>query len=103
MTGKTIGEAAREFGLNPRTLRYLWGRSISCPPPRVQEGGYRIYDEEAARRLDFILKAKHLGLTLKEIQQIVAARDDGLPCDSVKRLLREHLKRIDQQMVQLRR
>ncbi len=102
MTGKFIGEAAREFGLNPRTLRYYEALHL-LPTPLRSGGGYRIYDKETARRLGFIIKAKSLGLTLKEIRQIVMGGSTGrLPCNSVQRILREHVRRVDHHMAQLR-
>lgn len=101
MTGKFIGAAAREFGLNPRTLRYYEAVHL-LPPPTRSGGGYRIYDEEMVRRLGFIIKAKSLGLTLKEIRQIVMlGGSDRIPCDSVQEILREHVRRIDHQVAQL--
>ncbi len=102
MTGKFIGAAAREFGLNPRTLRYYEAVHL-LPTPTRSGGGYRIYDEETVRRLGFIIKAKSLGLTLKEIRQIVMVGGNGrLPCNSVQRILREHIRRVDYQVAQLR-
>jgi len=102
MTGKLIGQAAREFGLNPRTLRYYEAMQL-LPPPMRSGGGYRIYNEETVRRLGFIIKAKSLGLTLKEIRQIVMVGGTGrLPCNSVQRILREHGRRVDHQLAHLR-
>jgi DNA-binding transcriptional MerR regulator len=102
MTGKFIGATAKEFGLNPRTLRYYETLHL-LPTPTRSDGGYRIYDEEAARRLGFIINAKSLGLTLKEIRQIVMIGGSGrLPCTSVQRILREHVRRVDHQLAQLR-
>jgi DNA-binding transcriptional MerR regulator len=102
MTGKFIGATAREFGLNPRTLRYYEAEHL-LPAPTRSGGGYRIYDEEMVRRLGFIIKAKSLGLTLKEIRQIVMlGGNDRIPCNSVQEILREHVRRIDRQMALLR-
>lgn len=61
VAGKRIGEMARAFGLNPRTLRYYEGRRL-LQPPRWSRGGYRLYGQEEERRLAFIAKAKSLGL-----------------------------------------
>ena len=102
MKRKFIGAGAREFGLNPRTLRY-YEKLRLLPVLRRSEGGDRLYDEEAERQLAFIIKAKRLGLTLKEITQIVTRGDRGdPPCNSVGQILRDHIRRIDHQMAQLR-
>ena len=102
MKRKFIGSVSRAFGLNPRTLRYYEGLRL-LPVLRRSEGGYRLYDAEAERRLAFIIKARSLGLTLKEIRQVVTLGDRGdPPCNSVGQILRDHLRRIDYQMAQLR-
>lgn len=96
-----IGELAAQLGLNPRTLRYYEALDLLPKPTRTMSG-YRVYSKETAQRLAFITKAKSLGLTLKEIGQILALRDSGqLPCSSVQRMLLEHIERIDRQIAQL--
>lgn len=58
-----IGDIAKRFGLNPRTIRYYEIIGI-LPKARRTESGYRIYSYETIERLEFILKAKALGLKL---------------------------------------
>jgi DNA-binding transcriptional MerR regulator len=53
-------------------------------------GGYRLYDEAAVARLRFIDRAKHLGLPLEEIRDLVAVWDGGL-CAHVQDRLRAHI------------
>jgi len=102
MTGCFIGQMAAEFGLNPRTLRYYEALGL-LPTPARAVNGYRLYRAETAQRLAFITKAKSLGLSLKEIRQILAIRESGqLPCPSVRQMLQEHVERIDRQIAQLR-
>lgn len=92
MAAKFIGALAAEQGLNPRTLRYYEARGVLPLAARTMSG-YRVYDEETGQRLTFITKAKSLGLTLKEIGQILALRDSGkLPCSSVQQMLQEHVE-----------
>lgn len=101
MATKLIGELAAEQGLNPRTLRYYEARGVLPAPARTMSG-YRVYGAETAQRLAFITKAKSLGLTLREIGQILALRENGeLPCTSVQQILQEHVERIDHQIAQL--
>jgi MerR family transcriptional regulator, copper efflux regulator len=102
MAEMLIGELAAELELNPRTLRYYEALGL-LPTPARTLSGYRVYDEDTVQRLAFITKAKSLGLTLKEIGQILALREGGqLPCSSVQHLLQEHVARIDRQIAQLR-
>jgi DNA-binding transcriptional MerR regulator len=101
MAQMLIGKLATQLGLNPRTLRYYETLGL-LPPPIRTVSGYRIYDEETLQRLVFVIKAKGLGITLKEIRKILAIRENGkFPCRSVQRLLQEHVERIDHQIAQL--
>jgi DNA-binding transcriptional MerR regulator len=102
MPEKLIGQVAKEFGLNPRTLRYYETLRL-LPRPRRSTGGYRLYDHETERQLAFISRAKNLGLTLREIQRVLAAANGGkVPCQTVARMLSGHVSRIDEQIVRLR-
>lgn len=102
MSGKFIGALAKEFGMNPRTLRFYEAERL-LPRPARTESGYRVYGDDAARRLTLIAKAKNLGLSLKEIRQILVLRDSGrLPCDSVQQILSDHIRRINEHMAQLK-
>src|SRR5438128_2132952 len=65
-----IGDLAKRFGLNVRTLRYYEAIGL-LPAPARTESGYRLYSEEDARRLGFVLQAKRVGFSLEEIRRIV--------------------------------
>ncbi|MBI3399307.1 MAG: MerR family transcriptional regulator, partial [Deltaproteobacteria bacterium] len=51
----TIGTLARRVGVNIQTIRYYERRGLLQPSKRVRAGitgiGYRMYDEDAVRRL----------------------------------------------------
>ena len=101
MEGKLIGEIAKELGVRPGTVRYYETLRL-LPTPRRSAGGYRLYDGESRQRLVFIANAKSLGLTLREIRQIVTVRQSGrLPCDAVRTMLADHVRGIDQQIARL--
>jgi DNA-binding transcriptional MerR regulator len=105
----TIGDLAREFGVTLRTLRFYEDRGLITPR---RSGMTRLYGERARSRLALILKGKHLGFTLTEIRQMLAAEENGP--GSELRLSREqvaeqieHLERqksdIEQAISELRR
>ncbi len=71
-TGHTIGELAREVGVNVETVRYYERRGILKQPKRQR--GWRHYDEEALRTLRFIRRAQELGFTLDEIRELLGLR-----------------------------
>jgi DNA-binding transcriptional MerR regulator len=102
MEGKLIGEVAREMGVRAGTLRYYETLRL-LPAPQRSASGYRLYDGEARQWLVFIANAKSLGLTLREIRQIITVRGGGrLPCDSVRAMLSDHVREIDRHIVRLR-
>lgn len=67
-----IGEVARRSGFTVKALRFYDGHGI-LPPCRRQPTGYRLYSESDLHRLEFIRRAKALGLTLDAIRDLVAA------------------------------
>jgi DNA-binding transcriptional MerR regulator len=97
-----IGQLARRWGLNPRTLRYYESIGLLPPPPRT-EGCYRLYSEEDERRLQFVLQAKHLGFSLDEIRRILELGHREAPCAYVRETLGRHLAALDERINALER
>ena len=75
MQGMTIGQLAREAGVNVQTVRYYERRRL-LPAPARRASGYRAYDHAALARLRFIRRAQELGFTLAEITELLALRLD---------------------------
>jgi len=71
-----IEEVAARTGLTRRTIRYYEELGLLEPPART-EGHYRLYTEADVARLMHIRRLKDaLGLSLKEIQQMIAAEEE---------------------------
>lgn len=66
----TIGELAKRTGVTIRTLRHYDHIGL-LKPARVTEAGYRLYDEEALRRLHAILLFREVELPLEDIRRIL--------------------------------
>lgn len=93
-----IGQLASEFGLNPKTVRYYEQLGLLSAGRRSQ-AGYRLYDNRDRARLGFIIKAKAIGLTLREIGEILQLRQKGTrPCDHVLALIDQRLAEVDAQI-----
>jgi DNA-binding transcriptional MerR regulator len=93
-----IGDIAKKFGLNPRTLRYYESIGI-LPKAGRTEGGYRVYGERAVERLEFVLKAKALGLKLDEIKKIIDLHERGeVPCECTKDFIRGKINEIEEKV-----
>lgn len=71
----SIGQLARAAEVGVETVRFYERKGLLDAPPR-KESGYRQYDEGAVERLKFIRRAQLVGFTLKEIQDLLALRDD---------------------------
>lgn len=100
--GELIGTVAAELGIKAGTLRYYESIGLLAAPTRTTSG-YRLYDGRAAQRIAFITRAKNLGLTLKEIGDILRVFDRGeAPCRTVQQLLHRHVDRIEDQIRRLR-
>ncbi len=73
MKSLTIGRLAREGGVNLETVRYYERQGLLPRPPR-SASGYRLFPEEAARRLRFIRRSQELGFSLGEIRELLSLR-----------------------------
>ncbi len=97
----TIGELARQAGINPRTLRYYERIGLLVPSARTT-AGYRLYTGEDATRLAFIRRAQALGLSLTEIAAIIDLRNAGTaPCRHVRAVAQEKISEIDGRIAEL--
>lgn len=97
-----IGQLAGLARTSPDTLRY-YERLGLLPRPRRTEGGYRVYDRSAADRVTLIRKGQALGLSLREIREVIEVAEGGRdPCDHVRAMLAQRLAEVDARMADLR-
>lgn len=68
-----IGRVAKLARVNIQTVRYYERRGILSPDGH-RESGYRLYTEEAIRKIRFIKNAQELGFTLDEIARLLSLR-----------------------------
>lgn len=103
LTGRrlTIGEAARRSGFSIRTLRFYERSGLLSPASRTPSG-YRLYTDADLGRLEFIRGAKALGLSLREIGDLIVAAQSRT-CRATRPLLLELLdSRIRQTAAHMR-
>lgn len=91
---KTVTEIARRFNVSADTIRHYTKLGL-LSPERDTNNGYRRYGAQQDRRLRFLLSAKRLGFSLKDIRAILdmAASGDA-PCPLVRELIDQRLKAI---------
>jgi DNA-binding transcriptional MerR regulator len=85
MTTMRISQLAERSGVPATTLRYY--ESAGLLSADRTPSGYRTYGEDAVTRLAFIGSAKHLGLPLDEIGELLEVWESGA-CADVKADLR---------------
>lgn len=99
-----IGELARRTGVSVDALRY-YERLALLPRAARTAGRERRYGPEFVRRVRFIKDVQALGLTLREIRELVGApsgRGAG-SCRRMHDLLTRHLDEIERRSRELRR
>jgi MerR family copper efflux transcriptional regulator len=84
MASYLISELAQRAGMSTATLRFYEQEGLL--PAARSAGGYRVYDDEAAERLEFIAGGKRIGLPLAEIRDLLTAWDAGGCADLRDRL-----------------
>jgi DNA-binding transcriptional MerR regulator len=98
----TVSRLAEAAGVRPDTVRY-YEREGLIPEAERTASGYRIYDEDAVRRLRFIRGSQRFGLRLKEIKGLLEVMDRGLcPCGHASDLVTARMAEIDQKIAELR-
>ena len=82
-----IGKVAKLAEVSIDTVRY-YEREGLLSPAQKNGAGYRLYNDEAVRRLHFIKHAQHCGLALSEIRQLLELkRQDDSCCEDVRSLV----------------
>ncbi len=98
----TIGQLAQQAHVNRETVRYYERRRLLSRPSR-SISGYRVFSDDAVRRLRFIRHAKILGFSLNEIPELLALRVDSIDaCDRVRVRTQAKIADIDNKIRSLR-
>lgn len=67
---KTVKDVSSATGVSIRRLRYYDSIGL-LKPSALTEAGYRLYDEDALKRLHCIMLFRELGFSLREIAKII--------------------------------
>ncbi|MFQ5460118.1 MAG: heavy metal-responsive transcriptional regulator [Anaerolineae bacterium] len=97
-----IGRLAEEAGVAAKTIRYYEDIGV-LPAPRRTTAGWRAYDTADVRRLRFVRGARLLGLSLRDVKEILAFRDRGEPpCRHVLEAIQRQIAAVDNQITALK-
>jgi DNA-binding transcriptional MerR regulator len=92
----TTGEVAELCGTTTRTVQYYDQKKLLAPTD-YSEGGRRLYSSEDAKRLQFILLLKSMGLSLAQIRGILDSPNRNTV---LALLLDEQTERLEQDVAE---
>jgi DNA-binding transcriptional MerR regulator len=99
----SVGELAKQAGVNVRTLHYYDKQGILKPAFR-RKSGYRAYDRDAIHVLRFIKHAQALGFSLDEIQELLKLKAvSASKCEHVQKRAKAHLEGVKEKIARLER
>jgi len=94
MPGLTIGEVAKTLGIGVETIRFYERQGLIIQPQKPL-AGFRKYSDTTLRRLRFIVRAKQIGFSLREIRELLAFYFDGQAnCADVRQHARQKIDDI---------
>lgn len=89
----SIGEVATAAGLKTSAIRYYESVGVLPEPERLS--GQRRYDRSILERLGFIDVAQRAGFSLEEIQELLAASEEGIASQRLRELVGEKLPDVE--------
>lgn len=95
-----IGELGGLTDTNIETLRFYETKGLVVAPRR-SDAGYRLYTEQEVARVRFIKRARLMGFSLREIEELLSMEKST--CGEVKELAQQRLVDIDERMEELTR
>lgn len=99
----TIGEVSGRTGLPVKRIHYYERRGLIKPAGR-SEAGYRLYTGEEVAKLEFVKRAKLLGLTLEEIAELVGVAEgcnEGQIFPHIEKVLADKIGEIERKITEL--
>jgi DNA-binding transcriptional MerR regulator len=101
----SISDLAKEFDLTTRAIRFYEDMGLLEPERSGPGGRNRIYSARDRTRLKLTLRAKRLGLSLKEGKELIdmydSPRDTGPQLKKFLVVLAEHRRQLESQLTDL--
>lgn len=95
-----VAELARVAGVTPATVRY-YARIGLLQSSRDPDNTYRHFSRNDLRRVQFIRRAQHFGLTINDIKDILSMVELGEnPCVRVRFLIEQRLQCIHERVLE---
>ena len=93
---QTIGTVSKNLGISSRMLRYYEQIGL-IESRRVENYAYRVYDEEAIRRLRQIILLRKLRVSVKQIRELFG----NSSAMGVIEVFEQNIRELDEQMTAL--
>ena len=95
-----IGALATAAGCSVETVRY-YEREGLLPTATRTDGNYRLYGDDALKRLRFIRRCRSLDMAHDEIRTLLHALDaPQQPCTEVNELLDAHIGHVERRIAE---
>lgn len=89
-----IGQAAAASGVSAKMIRHY--EQIGVIPPAARTfANYRIYSQNDIHTLQFVRRARALGFSMKQIQELLGLWREHRPSKEVKRLALAHVVELE--------
>jgi Cu(I)-responsive transcriptional regulator len=96
-----IGEAAKASGISAKMIRHYESLGLLREARRTY-AGYRIYDENDIHTLRFVSRARDLGFSMKEIEQLLGLwRNRRRSSGDVRRVAQRHIVELNEKIEEL--
>ena len=93
-----IGEAAALTGVSAKMIRHYEATGL-IPPASRTFANYRLYNDADVHRLRFIKRARNLGFSMKQIEQLLGLwSDPGRSSAEVKQLALAHAAGLEERI-----
>ena len=96
-----ISELAAKTGVSTDTIRFYEKEGLLQTDIAARgDNNYRHYTDEASEKLNFIIRGKKLGFTLKEIKTVIAEWDSVSP-EQAADFIQSKVEQIEEKILQL--
>ena len=102
MKALTVNGVIKASGLSRETLRYYEKMGLLNPQRRATNG-YRVYAADDLERLEFILRTKKAGFTIRKIRELLDLKKSvNATCRIGRDMAREQIQQVDEKIVALK-